>query len=155
MSHVGERIRQLRLAQRLSQRELASRINKLLGVSTEASMTAHYVYRVEKGMNSPSVKYLGAFAEALSVHVKDLFEQAGDQEVSVSEFNLPSDLKEFFDQRRSRGEAEPMVLLAREVNRLRLTPEEEDALLSMLRALAGELAKQIKGASSESSAEKV
>lgn len=156
MIDVGSRIKEYRIRAGLSRKAMASKLAEVLGSQTDPYLMANYLYTVEARRRRASIEYLEACAKVLGVELVDLLREDGDQEVPASDFygSLPADLKEFIDHYRTKGEVGPLVLLSKEVNRQQLTPEQEEMLHTMLRALAVELAKQIKGASPEGPAQK-
>lgn len=60
---VGDNIRQIRMAQGVSQNQLAF----------EAGVTREFVNKVESGKNNISIKNLEKIADILEVDIKDLF----------------------------------------------------------------------------------
>lgn len=60
---VGDNIRQIRMAQGVSQNQLAF----------EAGVTREFINKVESGKNNISVKNLEKIADILEVDIKDLF----------------------------------------------------------------------------------
>jgi transcriptional regulator with XRE-family HTH domain len=64
---VGRRVRELRLALRLSQEGLAER----------AGIHVTYLSSLENGKRNPTLKVLAALAEGLQIPLFDLFKDAG------------------------------------------------------------------------------
>lgn len=67
---LGIRIAELRRTRGLTQEELAELV----------SCSVEFISLVERGVNSPSVAGLQAFADALKVEVRDLFTFSKDEE---------------------------------------------------------------------------
>jgi len=65
---LGKRIRQLRLAKKLTQADLAAKIGK----------DYQSIQRVERGDINPSIFYLQEIANGLEVDISELFEWIGD-----------------------------------------------------------------------------
>ncbi len=61
---LGNRIRELRINQNLTQMDLAARIGK----------DYQSLQRIESGVTNPTVQYLTEIAEGLNVSIQDLFE---------------------------------------------------------------------------------
>ena len=64
---LGKRIRQLRAGKGWSQERLAE----------EAGMHRTYMWGIEQGIRNPSVRHLVKLADALTVPVRSLFDDAG------------------------------------------------------------------------------
>jgi transcriptional regulator with XRE-family HTH domain len=75
---LGGRIRELRRSRRLSQEQLAERMD----------ISAKYVSQVETGVRSPSLEALEKFAIVLDVEIRDLFEFHPDADSALENINI-------------------------------------------------------------------
>ena len=98
---IGERIRQLREARRLSQRQLA-----------EPGVTAAYISRIERGDRLPSVKALRKLAPKLEVSVE--FLETGKEGKILNE-KTAAEVREYARRCADRGDTEALIEL---INRL-------------------------------------
>ena len=74
---LGARIREIRKASKLSQEQLAEKVN----------VDFRHISRLELGNNSPPIETLERIAQALNVEIKELFdfEQLSSEPVSIQD----------------------------------------------------------------------
>lgn len=69
--NIGEKLRNLRLGQRMTQAELANKLG----------LTKGYISQIENDLTSPSMQSLFAILEALGTNVEEFFSPQGNQKV--------------------------------------------------------------------------